>query len=263
MSLRHQTSAFLMTNLRRQHAEAGEPLHPVPAPDLWTLILEGTALLESPQGTVTLRAGDAALASVPDGCSVIAVDPLQAIVSDLRPLLLPFRMPNPFIATSFSRRHPAATRLVASCPLEDRHQPTLWTVSYAGLLGAAMVASWQESALGDPPVRDSAIADLLKAIADAPGERWTLPKMAKAVHLSPSAVSARFRRATGRTPAEVLRELRMSEARRMLSETCKSIGTVAFEVGYGSTAAFSRAFSAQHGVAPNGWRRDSITACGR
>lgn len=261
MSLHNGTSAFLMTSLERQHAEAGESLRPVPGTHLWALILEGTARLESTQGIVILRAGDAALASLLDGCSVTAIDPVKAIVSDLRPLLLPFRMPDPFIATSFGRRHPAVTRLVASCPLDGRRQSPLWTVSYAGLLGAAMVASWQESAPGDPSVRDSAIADLLEAIADAPGERWTLRQMAKTVHLSPSAMSARFRRVTGRTPAEVLRELRMSEARRMLVETGKSIGTVAFDVGYGSTAAFSRAFSAQHGVAPKEWRRDSITAC--
>ena len=52
---------------------------------------------------------------------------------------------------------------------------------------------------------------------------------------------------------ELLREVRMQRARELLGESVP-VTRVAFEVGYGSVAAFSRAFAAQHAVSPQAWR---------
>lgn len=250
-----------MTSLRRLRAAAGERLKPTAVPPLWTLVLQGDVDLETADGMVRLRAGDAALVGVRTAHRLIAVDAAEVVVSDLQSLLPPSWLSTPFVVSGFAERHPALAQLVASCPLAERGASSLWRRSYAGLLGAAMWTSWQESHPHAPREQDAAVADLLAMLARDPGARWTLSRMAASVHLSPSALGARIRRATGRTPSEVLRELRMREARRLLVESSQPIGSVAFTVGYGSTAAFSRAFSNRHGVAPQDWRAGSPPAC--
>jgi AraC-like DNA-binding protein len=95
---------------------------------------------------------------------------------------------------------------------------------------------------------------VLAALAERPGEPWTLDRMAGLVHLSRSALTDRFRRTTGHSPMRMLREVRMNQARHLLTKQCLAVTRVAFEVGYGSVAAFSRAFTAEHGVSPLAWR---------
>jgi AraC-like DNA-binding protein len=55
----------------------------------------------------------------------------------------------------------------------------------------------------------------------------------------------------------VLRDVRMQVARKLLRDPGRTVTQVAFAVGYGSTAAFSRAFSAHQGIAPQEWRTAS------
>ncbi|WP_036967188.1 helix-turn-helix transcriptional regulator, partial [Promicromonospora kroppenstedtii] len=94
------------------------------------------------------------------------------------------------------------------------------------------------------------VADVVAALAASPGEPWTLDRMAALVHLSRSALTERFRRATGHSPMRMLREVRMHRARTLLIDRCLPVTRVAFEVGYGSVAAFSRAFTTDHGRSP-------------
>ena len=51
----------------------------------------------------------------------------------------------------------------------------------------------------------------------------------------------------------------MQLARRALRSE-RSIGEVASEVGYGSEAAFSRAFKREVGASPSAWRREARSA---
>lgn len=102
--------------------------------------------------------------------------------------------------------------------------------------------------------RDTAVAHVVAELVARPGEPWTLDEMAGLVHLSRSALAGRFRRATGHSPMRMLREVRMHRARALLAVERLSVTRVAFEVGYGSVAAFSRAFAADHGVSPLAWR---------
>ena len=48
---------------------------------------------------------------------------------------------------------------------------------------------------------------------------------------------------------------RMKVASTRLSETTAPIATIGFELGYGSEAAFSRAFKRIVGTAPSQWRK--------
>jgi AraC-like DNA-binding protein len=64
-----------------------------------------------------------------------------------------------------------------------------------------------------------------------------------------------FRRATGETPGEFRRRLGLERAAYMLSHSKTSVTEVAFEAGYNSLEAFTRAFRKGFKVSPSHYRR--------
>jgi DNA-binding response OmpR family regulator len=69
-----------------------------------------------------------------------------------------------------------------------------------------------------------------------------------------------FRSVLNTTMFEFLREERMKEARRLLSETSLSMVAIANELGFSTPANFSTAFREHAGVSPSEFRRDSSRA---
>lgn len=230
----------------------------------WLLVLEGAVRLETATRAEPLAAGDATLVAARTAHRVVAGGGAVVVAATLHATDR-HGLPSPFVVRGFAARHAGIAALVRACPLADDGcaLPALFSASYAGLLGAALTASWlDERRAGDPaPVpegeRDPVVAAVLAAVHASPGEPWTTERMARSVHLSRSALGERFRRALGRGPVEVLREARMRAARQLLRDPAHPVERVAHTVGYGSTAAFSRAFSAHHGVGPQAWRRGS------
>jgi AraC-like DNA-binding protein len=244
---------WVMSRLQHERRPAGAVVASRPGP-LWTLVLDGRAELETTKGRAAVEMGDAVLVSAHTAHRLTALGDLDATVSDLQPVLVPYSLPSPLVIRGFSERHPGLAGLIGACPLSGSCPVGLWAPSYAGMIGAAMLTSWLET-LDDPTaIQDAAVEELLGALAADPGTRWTLQRMAGLVHLSRSALITRVRRATGRTPMQILRDLRMNEARRLLGESAHPVGVVAHAVGYGSTPAFTRAFSSHHGAAPQTWR---------
>jgi transcriptional regulator GlxA family with amidase domain len=64
----------------------------------------------------------------------------------------------------------------------------------------------------------------------------------------------RFRALLGKSPIHYLIEWRMQLAAELLRSTHLKLAAVAEEVGYGSEAAFSRAFARHVGTSPAQWR---------
>ncbi|MCO5063792.1 MAG: GlxA family transcriptional regulator [Rhizobiaceae bacterium] len=64
-----------------------------------------------------------------------------------------------------------------------------------------------------------------------------------------------FRKAIGETPGAYYQRLRLSAARRLVIDTRLPMADVAARTGFGSTASFSRAFSAAFGKPPGRLRR--------
>lgn len=102
--------------------------------------------------------------------------------------------------------------------------------------------------------RDARLAPLLVAMLQAPEADWTLERMAAHVALSRAALCRRFEQVCGQPPAQCLQLLRMRVAARRLAEGA-TVEVAAADVGYASTAAFTRAFQRVHGTAPGQWRR--------
>jgi AraC-like DNA-binding protein len=243
-----------MSTVRRVRLAAGEVLTDAPG-SMWALVADGAVAVETVTGHRRLAAGDAVLVDARTAYRLVATEPALVLVSDLRLVITAHLLPSPLVVTAFSERHRGITGLVRTCPLKDGGHPSLFVASYAGLVGAAMTASWlEDEPRDDDAVGDEQVASVVAAFVAEPGEAWTLDRMAGLVHLSRSALTERFRRVTGRSPMQVLRDVRMWEARRLLGAGGQPVTRVAYAVGYGSVAAFSRAFSSWHGVAPHQWR---------
>ena len=104
---------------------------------------------------------------------------------------------------------------------------------------------------------DPRIAHVITAMeADIDG-RLTVAALAAAVNLSPSRLTALFRKETGVSPSRFLRALRMERARLLLERTFLTVKEVMAFVGVNDPSHFSRDFSRHYGVAPSRLRERS------
>ncbi|MFI1094070.1 helix-turn-helix domain-containing protein [Streptomyces sp. NPDC020917] len=215
---------------------------------VWALVLDGDTRLETPAGVQTLHTGDAFHADGRSTCRLVALTAAEVAVGTLRAVP---PLPNPLVVRDFAGSNRGIVELVRTCPLDPSRDQPLFAASYGGLIQSAMQRTLDEDARRGPDPRLTALVSALDA---HPGRPWTVESMARVAHLSRSSLGERFRRDLGRSPGQVLREVRMRHARELLAGTDKPIEQIAFTVGYGSAAAFSRAFSAYHGSPPQEWR---------
>lgn len=96
------------------------------------------------------------------------------------------------------------------------------------------------------------LARALVAMHDAPARTWPLGALASTAGLSRSQFAHVFATTIGATPGEYLARHRISIAQQLL-RAGRPAKLVAGEVGYGSTAALSRAFAAHVGASPRAW----------
>jgi len=106
-------------------------------------------------------------------------------------------------------------------------------------------------------LRDPHVARALALLHRDPNQRWTVDDLGREVGLSRSALADRFIRMIGVPPMQYLASWRMQVATQKLRNTSASLAQVADLVGYGSEAAFSRAFKKAFGTAPATWRRSN------
>jgi AraC-like DNA-binding protein len=78
------------------------------------------------------------------------------------------------------------------------------------------------------------------------------------VNLSRSAFAAHFTALIGVPPMRYLLNWRMQVATQKLRDTRRTITQIAFEVGYESEAAFTRAFRRAFGLPPTAWRKENV-----
>jgi len=110
-------------------------------------------------------------------------------------------------------------------------------------------------------LRDPVVSRALSFLHGDPARDWTLEGLARAASASRSALAERFKQLTGLAPMQYLAQWRMQVAASKLAEGNANVAAVAFDVGYGSEAAFSRAFKKLVGMSPSAWReRDTAAA---
>jgi AraC-like DNA-binding protein len=114
---------------------------------------------------------------------------------------------------------------------------------------AAPLATGWLAATNDPVVSRA-----LKLIHDDPVRDWSVDDLARAAATSRSVLGERFRALLGQSPIHYLVEWRMQLAASLLVSTDLRLAAIAERSGYGSEAAFSRAFHRHVGMSPAQWR---------
>lgn len=117
------------------------------------------------------------------------------------------------------------------------------------LLDSGHVRAGPLAGLGHPQ-----LAKALTALHERPARAWTLDTMAQVAGMSRSRFAEAFAGLVGQPPASYLTQYRITLAQEALRRGAR-LEQIAHEVGYGSAAALSRAFSAACGCSPGQWRK--------
>jgi AraC-like DNA-binding protein len=102
-------------------------------------------------------------------------------------------------------------------------------------------------------LRDPSVGKALALMHARPAHNWSLEELAHDAAVSRSVLAERFAALVGMPPMHYLAMWRMQIASGLLNGGM-NIATIAAETGYGSEAAFSRAFKKVVGVPPSSWR---------
>lgn len=109
-------------------------------------------------------------------------------------------------------------------------------------------------------LRDEVVGRALTLLHARPARDWTLELLAEEACSSRSALAERFKELLGLPPMQYLAQWRMQLAAGLLAQGNANVSAVAFEVGYASEAAFSRAFKKLVGLSPSAWREQQSAA---
>jgi AraC family transcriptional activator of mtrCDE len=104
----------------------------------------------------------------------------------------------------------------------------------------------------------SRLAPALAALFNEPARAWSLPELARLCNMSRATLARQFQDKLGRSPSDLLTDIRMALAANELKKPSISTGAVAETVGYQSEAAFQRAFKSHMGVTPAQWRKAQL-----
>jgi AraC-like DNA-binding protein len=103
-------------------------------------------------------------------------------------------------------------------------------------------------------LRDPLVGRALTLLHARPAHAWALEELASEAGASRSALADRFAHLVGCPPIQYLTQWRMQMAAKRLTDPGVKVAAVAYEVGYESEAAFSRAFKKFVGRSPSQWR---------
>ena len=101
---------------------------------------------------------------------------------------------------------------------------------------------------------DPVVGRALKLLHAEPTRDWSVDELARRANSSRTVLGERFKALLGQSPMRYLVEWRMQLAADLMRTTSIKLADVAERSGYGSEAAFSRAFHRHVGASPAQWR---------
>jgi AraC family transcriptional activator of mtrCDE len=106
------------------------------------------------------------------------------------------------------------------------------------------------------------LAPAVAALFNEPARAWSPLELAQLSGMSRATLARQFQEKLelGRSPSDLLTDIRMTMAANELRRSSLSTGTVAEAVGYHSEAAFQRAFESHMGITPAQWRKTQQTS---
>lgn len=102
---------------------------------------------------------------------------------------------------------------------------------------------------------DPRLGKVINAVHQNPGRKWNLVDLAAIAGMSRSTFSRDFLEKTALSPMQYVIQWRMSIAYERLRSSRDSVAGIAFDSGYGTEAAFRKAFKQHFGEGPGAVRR--------
>lgn len=191
-------------------------------------------------------------------CGAFSGDPRQAAhLLSLLPSVL-VTPPDPSVAAT-----------IELLRVEQRGQGAAWGDVVGRLLPVLLVQclrAWfhhtEPSARGGLlALSDPRITRALVALHGAPGDAWTVDRIAAVAGMSRSAFVDRFGQLLGTSPARYLTLHRLQVAAQLLTAPEEpGLAQVASRVGYSAEEAFCRSFKRHFGTSPGRWRKEAARA---
>jgi len=97
--------------------------------------------------------------------------------------------------------------------------------------------------------------DVSRFVLEHLDEPLSVERIAAGVGMSPRTLSRRCREHLNESPAELVRRIRLDEARRLLEDTALPLKDISARAGLGDASTMWRAFTRRLGVTPAGYRR--------
>ncbi len=151
--------------------------------------------------------------------------------------------------------------LVQSLEREFLRREPFWQETSALLL-AQLVVAFSRGAVAAPSGATPHQADLARRLRDLRtrvhqelGRPWSVPAMAREMHLSPSRFAHVYRDCFGTGPKDDLIDARIAHACWLLSSGTMPVKRAAAESGFSGIHYFSRCFRARTGCAPRAYVR--------
>lgn len=124
------------------------------------------------------------------------------------------------------------------------------------LIEAARALGAAEAGPSTAPGREAALVARFRAQIEARlGEGWSVAQHALALGVSVSRLRAACASASGQAPIRMIQDRTMVEARRLLTHGTAPVSAIAYALGFGDPAYFSRWFARIEGVPPGEYRR--------
>ncbi len=117
-----------------------------------------------------------------------------------------------------------------------------------------MLISWIREMIEKPkvnPKKMRMVKEIEQYILEHYKDNITLIDIAKKIGCQPNYVTLLFRESTGHTPISYLHQIRISEAKDLLTNTTMTIGEIAEYLGYCDPSYFNRQFKQWTGMAPS------------
>ncbi len=185
-------------------------------------------------------------------CGAVRFDhPAARDLVDLMPHVLYLEPPSPLESEWMH----LTLRLVAAEARELRPGGETVVTRLCDVLVVQAIRTWITA---DPAARrgwigalhDPLIGRAIALVHRDPARSWTVESLAHEVGLSRSAFAARFSELVGESPKAYVTRWRMQVAQDLLGEPDATVSQVAMRLGYGSEAAFNRAFKRIVGIPP-------------
>ncbi|WP_066341291.1 helix-turn-helix domain-containing protein [Azohydromonas lata] len=190
-----------------------------------------------------------------EGCLQLELDGHAAFVDAASALIVPAGVAHAFLAETPARvlvldapPGPALERVRRFAP------PPAWKVLPAQALDAQAALATLQGTATLLPRRRLDLAALAAAVAAAPAQDWSTPRLAALACLSPQRFHARFVELAGQPPAAWVRARRLDAAERLLRAGL-SLDAAALQVGYATASALAYALRRERGVGARGLRR--------